>query len=153
MQSSKSRASVLFIVVTVALDAMGIGLIVPVMPDLIVQLQGGGFGDAALWGGIFLTVFALMQFLFGPALGSLSDRYGRRPVLLVSLAVMAVDYLIMGMAQTIWLIFLTRIIGGITAATHATASAYIADISEPEKRARISVWWAQPLASALCWAP
>lgn len=134
MENSKPNASVLFIVVTVALDAMGIGLIAPIMPDLIVELDGGSIGDAALWGGIFLTVFSLMQFLFGPALGSLSDRYGRRPILLVSLVVMAIDYLIMGLAHSIWLILLTRVIGGITAATMPTASAYIADISPPEKK-------------------
>lgn len=134
MSDEKRRGGVLFIIITIALDAMGIGLIVPVMPDLIQSLQGRAVGDAALWGGILMATFSAMQFLFGPLLGALSDRFGRRPVLLVSLAAMAVDYLIMALANALWLLVLTRIIGGITAATHSTASAYIADISPPEKK-------------------
>ncbi|MCR9127058.1 MAG: TCR/Tet family MFS transporter [Rhodobacteraceae bacterium] len=128
------RLPVLFILITVLLDAMGIGLIVPVMPDLIRDVQGGSLANAALWGGVLSTVFALMQFLFGPLVGSLSDRYGRRPVLLVSLVVMALDYLVMALAGAMWLLVLGRLIGGITAATHGTASAYIADISTPEEK-------------------
>lgn len=129
------RLPIIFILLTIAIDAMGIGLIVPVMPDLIVQVRGGDLSVAAQWGGILATVFAIMQFLFGPVLGNLSDRYGRRPVLLVSLAVMAADYLVMALAQSIWLLLIGRIIGGITAATSSTASAYLADISPPEKKA------------------
>ena len=85
--------------VTLAIDAMGIGLILPVMPDLIREVDGGGNSEAAIWGGILATSFAVMQFLFGPAIGSLSDRLGRRPVPLVSLAVMAADYIVMAMVQ------------------------------------------------------
>ncbi len=106
------------------------------MPDLIREVTGGALSQAAIWGGILSAVFALMQVLFGPALGSLSDRFGRRPVLLVSLAIMALDYLIMAIAGTIWLLLAGRIIGGITAATHSTAAAYMADISAPEEKAR-----------------
>ncbi|MCW9042397.1 MAG: TCR/Tet family MFS transporter [Pseudopelagicola sp.] len=127
---------VLFIFLTVVIDAIGIGLIFPVMPDLIREVTGGALSQAAIWGGILSAVFALMQVLFGPALGSLSDRFGRRPVLLVSLAIMALDYLIMAIAGTIWLLLAGRIIGGITAATHSTAAAYMADISAPEEKAR-----------------
>jgi len=116
------------------LDAMGIGLILPVMPDLIAEVEGGTIGTAAVWGGILATTFAVMQFIFGPILGSLSDRYGRRPVLLVSLLVMSIDYLIMAIAGSVWLLFVTRVIGGITAATMSTASAFIADISSPEEK-------------------
>ncbi len=125
-----------FILINLVLDAMGIGLILPVMPDLITEIQGGTLGNAALWGGILATTFAVMQFTFGPLLGALSDRYGRRPILLVSLVVMCVDYLIMAVAGTIWLLFLTRVVGGITAATQSTANAYIADISPPEKKSQ-----------------
>ena len=82
------RLPVTFILITVMLDAMGIGLIVPVMPDLIQEVRGTGIGSAALWGGVLSTIFALMQFLFGPVIGALSDRFGRRPVLLLSLVVM-----------------------------------------------------------------
>ncbi len=127
---------VLFIFLTVVIDAIGIGLIFPVMPDLIREVTGGALAEAAVWGGILSAVFALMQVLFGPALGSLSDRFGRRPVLLVSLAVMALDYVIMAIAGSIWILLFGRIIGGITAATHSTAAAYMADISTPEEKAR-----------------
>ncbi|WP_299614816.1 TCR/Tet family MFS transporter [uncultured Tateyamaria sp.] len=129
------RLPVVFILLTVMIDAMGIGLIVPVMPDLIQEVQGMGLGTAALWGGALSTTFAAMQFLFGPLLGALSDRYGRRPILLVSLLVLAVDYLVMAVAGTIWLLLVGRVVGGITAATQSTANAYMADISKPEDKA------------------
>ncbi|SLN45334.1 TCR/Tet family MFS transporter [Pseudooctadecabacter jejudonensis] len=128
------KRAITFIIITLMLDAMGIGLILPVMPDLIREVEGGTLGTAALWGGVLATTFAVMQFIFGPILGSLSDRFGRRPVLLVSLAVMTVDYLVMAVAGSIWLLFLTRVIGGITAATQSTAAAFIADISKPEEK-------------------
>ncbi|MDB0052391.1 TCR/Tet family MFS transporter [Ascidiaceihabitans sp.] len=128
------RLPVLFIMFTVMIDAMGIGLIMPVMPDLMVEVGGGTLGVAALWGGLLSTSFAAMQFLFGPVVGGLSDRFGRRPILLVSLVAMAADYLLMAAAGTIWLLLIGRIIGGITAATHSTANAYISDISKPEDK-------------------
>lgn len=130
-----NRLPILFIFITVVIDAMGIGLILPVMPDLIQELNGGTIGTAAVWGGILATAFAIMQFGFGPTIGNLSDRFGRRPVLLVSLLVMGLDYLVMAVAGTIWLLLAGRIVGGITAATHSTASAYVADISKPEEKA------------------
>ncbi|SPF77926.1 TCR/Tet family MFS transporter [Pseudoprimorskyibacter insulae] len=126
----------LFIIATVAIDAMGIGLIFPVMPDLIQEVTGDTIGNAAVWGGILTTAFAVMQFLFGPFLGALSDRYGRRPVLLVALAVMAADYLVMAVAHTMTLLILGRIVAGITAATHSTAFAYMADISDAKQKGR-----------------
>ncbi|WP_224824824.1 TCR/Tet family MFS transporter [Cognatishimia sp. MH4019] len=135
-ETPSTRLPFTFILITLVLDAMGIGLILPVMPDLIRDVNGGDLGEAAVWGGVLATTFAVMQFLFGPTLGSLSDRYGRRPILLISLAVMAVDYLVMAVAGTIWLLFLTRVVGGITAATQSTAGAFIADISPPEKKAQ-----------------
>ncbi len=129
------RLPVTFILITVMLDAMGIGLIVPVMPDLIQEVRGTGIGSAALWGGVLSTIFALMQFLFGPVIGALSDRFGRRPVLLLSLVVMAADYLVMAVAGSIWLLLAGRVVGGITAATQSTANAYMADISKPSEKA------------------
>ncbi|MCF7699595.1 TCR/Tet family MFS transporter [Loktanella sp. M215] len=125
---------VLFILITVVIDAMGIGLILPVMPDLIRAVEGGSLANAALWGGLLATIFAVMQFLFGPLIGAVSDSRGRRPVLLLALAVMALDYLLMAVAHTIWLLILGRIIGGITAATQSTGAAYMADISKPEEK-------------------
>jgi len=130
-----SRLPIFFVVATVAIDAMGIGLIMPVMPDLLREVDGGGLSDAAIWGGILATAFAVMQFLFGPIVGSLSDQYGRKPFLVVSLVIMAFDYVLMALAGTIWLLLIGRLIGGITAATHATAAAYIADVSEPDQKA------------------
>jgi DHA1 family tetracycline resistance protein-like MFS transporter len=127
---------VIFILITVLIDAMGVGLIIPVMPDLIREVMGGDLAQAAIWGGILSTIFAVMQFLFGPVLGNLSDRFGRRPVLLTSLAVLAIDYVVMALAGALWLLMLGRIVGGITAATQSTANAYMADISEPGKKAQ-----------------
>jgi DHA1 family tetracycline resistance protein-like MFS transporter len=126
--------ALIFILCTVTLDAIGIGLIFPVMPDLIREVTGGDLSNAALWGGLLATSFAVMQFLFGPLLGSLSDRFGRRPVLLVSLIVMVADYLVMAVAHTIWLLLAARLVAGIAAATYSTATAYIADITPPEQR-------------------
>ncbi len=132
----KHNLPLIFILFTVVLDAMGIGLILPVMPELIMTVRGADISQAAIWGGILSMSFAVMQFLFSPTLGNLSDRFGRRPILLVSLAIMALDYLVMALAGTIWLLLAGRIVGGITAATQSTASAYMADISAPEKKAQ-----------------
>ena len=129
------RLATTFILISVMLDSMGIGLIMPVMPDLIQEVEGQGIGAAAVWGGILATIFAAMQFLFGPTVGNLSDRYGRRPVLIISLVIMAFDYVLMALAHTIWLLIIGRIIGGITAATQSTSAAYMADISEPHEKA------------------
>lgn len=129
------RLAITFILLSVVMDSMGIGLIMPVMPDLIREIEGTDLGSAAVWGGLLATIFALMQFFFGPTVGNLSDRFGRRPVLLVSLVVMAFDYVLMALAHTIFLLIIGRIIGGITAATQATAAAYMADISKPDEKA------------------
>jgi len=129
------RPAVLFIMLTIMIDAMGIGLMMPVMPDLIKEVDGGTLAEAAIWGGILTTIFAVMQFICGPVVGGLSDRYGRRPVLLISLTVMALDYVVMALAGSIWLLLVGRIVGGITAATQSTAAAYMADVSKPENRA------------------
>lgn len=125
-----------FVFVTVLIDAMGIGIIIPVMPDLLRELSDLPLGEAAVWGGILSFVYALMQFAFGPTIGNLSDRFGRRPVLLVSLAALAIDYVVMALAPTLWLLFVGRVVAGIAGATHSTANAYIADVSPPEKRAQ-----------------
>ena len=129
------RLNVIVILLTVMIDGMGIGLILPVMPALIEDVQGGTLAQAAIWGGILSTTFAVMQFLFGPLLGSLSDTVGRRPVILVSLFVLGLDYLIMALAGSVWFLLLGRILGGVTSATYATASAYMADISGPREKA------------------
>lgn len=125
-----------FVFVTVLIDAMGIGIIIPVMPDLLRELSDLPLAEAAVWGGVLSFVYALMQFAFGPTIGNLSDRFGRRPVLLISLAALAVDYVVMALAPTLWLLFIGRVVAGIAGATHSTANAYIADVSPPEKRAQ-----------------
>lgn len=129
------RLPLVFVLMTTMIDSMGIGLILPVMPALLREIGGIPLADAALWGGVLMTVFAAMQFIFGPVIGALSDRFGRRPVLLISLLVMALDYLVMALAQTFWLLLVGRIVGGITAATQATAAAFMADISAPHEKA------------------
>jgi DHA1 family tetracycline resistance protein-like MFS transporter len=130
------RLPTLFILITVTIDAMGIGLILPVMPDLIADVRGGNLAQAAAWGGALSFAYAVMQFLFAPTLGNLSDRFGRRPILLISMAVLALDYVVMSVASTIWLLLIGRIIAGIAAGTHSTGLAYMADISPPEKRSQ-----------------
>lgn len=132
----RNRLALIFIIATVVLDTIGIGLIFPVMPDLMAQVTHGTLSEAAKWGGVLTASFAVMQFLVGPIIGNLSDRFGRRPILLISLVVMVLDYLVMAVAQTIWLLLAARIVAGIAAATHSTASAYIADISTPDERAK-----------------
>ena len=133
---NNSKLPIFVIFTTVVLDSMGIGIIIPVMPALFAEVTGSEkISDIAIWGGLLASTFALMQFIFGPILGALSDRYGRKPILLLALFVMTAYYLLMGFAQTLWLLFLGRLIGGITAATHATANAYMADISSPEEKA------------------
>ena len=129
------RLPMVFILVTIVIEAMGIGLILPVTPSLLREVQGVDLSRAALWGGLLASSYAAMQFLFAPALGNLSDRFGRRPVLLISLAVIFLDYIFMSLAQTVWLLFLGRIVAGIAAATMATAAAFMADISTPEEKA------------------
>ena len=126
------KAALAFILITVALDMIALGIIIPVLPELILRFLGGSASRAAAWLGIFGTVFALMQFVFSPVLGVLSDRVGRRPVILLSNVGLGLDYLVMAMAPTIGWLFLGRIISGITAASITTAMAYISDVVVPE---------------------
>lgn len=125
-----------FIFITLLIDVTGLGLIIPVVPKLIQTLTGGTMSDAARWGGWLGFAYAALQFLFAPVLGGLSDRFGRRPVLLFSLTGFGLDYFLQGFAPTIGWLFLGRCIAGITGASFTTASAYIADVSPPEKRAQ-----------------
>lgn len=125
-----------FIFITLILDVTGLGIIIPVMPSLIEELTGSGMSDAARYGGWMMFAYAVMQFLCAPIIGGLSDRYGRRPVLLISLFGFGLDYLLMAMAPTIGWLFMGRILAGMAGASMTTAMAYIADISTPEKRAQ-----------------
>src|SRR4026208_2619778 len=128
-------AALAFIFVTVMLDMLALGLIAPVLPKLILDFLGGNMNSAANWNGVFGTVFALMQFFFSPVLGVLSDRYGRRPVILLSNLGLGLDYIVMALSPTIGWLFVGRVISGITASSIPTAMAYIADVVPKEKRA------------------
>jgi DHA1 family tetracycline resistance protein-like MFS transporter len=125
-----------FIFLTVLIDSIGFGVTIPVMPELIVALEGGTAAEAALMGGWLLAVFAVMQIIFGPLMGNLSDRFGRRPVLLLSLAAFGIDYALMAFAPSLAWLFVGRIAAGIAGAIYGPANAYIADITPPEGRAK-----------------
>ncbi|MDJ0639379.1 MAG: TCR/Tet family MFS transporter [Paracoccaceae bacterium] len=128
------RGPYLFILATLMIDAIGIGIVFPIMPDLMVRVGADSTAEGALWGGIMMSAYAATMFLFGPIVGSLSDAYGRRPVLIAALATLTIDYVIMALAQVYWLLLLGRILAGLAGATYITATAYISDISKPEER-------------------
>ena len=130
------RAALAFIFVTVLLDMLALGMIIPVLPKLVESFVGGNTVTAAWVFGLFGTAWALMQFAFSPVFGALSDRYGRRPVILMSNLGMGLDYILMALAPTLWLLLIGRVISGITSASITTAFAYIADVTKPEQRAR-----------------
>lgn len=131
-----NQLSIIFIFITVLIDVIGFGIIIPVMPSLMMELTGGALYNAAQMGGILMFTYAFMQFLFAPVLGNLSDHLGRRPVLLGSLVALGIDYLIMGFATTLVWLFVGRMLAGIAGATYSTANAFIADISSPEERTK-----------------
>lgn len=135
MANKAGKSAFFFIFVTILLNMIGFGVIMPVMPKLIMEVTGEGVAHAAQWGGYLSVVYAIMQFFMMPVVGGLSDRFGRRPVMLTSLAAYSFDFLIMAIAPTIGIILIARILAGAFAATFSTANAFIADISPPEKRA------------------
>jgi DHA1 family tetracycline resistance protein-like MFS transporter len=129
------RAALVFIFFTVLIDVLAFGMIIPVLPHLLKEFTGGDISQATVWHGVFATSFMVMQFFFSPVQGALSDHFGRRPVILLSNFGLALDFLIMALATTLpWLLF-GRILSGITSASFSTANAYVADVTEPEKRA------------------
>jgi multidrug resistance protein len=140
-QPRASRYALAFIFITMFVDTMGLGITIPVAPKIIAELTGPYASNAAAmsasawYGGLLQTSFAAMLFLFSPLIGNLSDRFGRRPVLIVSLLALGIDYTITGLAPTIGWLFIGRILSGIAGAAYTTANAYIADVSPPEKRA------------------
>lgn len=134
--STNRKPALGFIFITLLIDVTGLGIIIPVMPKLILELSEGTLSEAASFGGWLVSVYAIMQFICSPVMGGLSDRYGRRPVLLFSLLGFGLNYLFMAFAPTLGWLFLGRIIAGAMGASFTTAGAYIADISTPEKRAQ-----------------
>ena len=131
----RRQAAIVFIFVTVTLDMLALGLIAPVLPKLILDFLGGNTTSAASWLGWFGTIFAVMQFVFSPVIGVLSDRFGRRPIILLSNLGLGLDYIVMALSPTIGWLFLGRVISGITASSIPTAFAYISDVVPKEKRA------------------
>jgi DHA1 family tetracycline resistance protein-like MFS transporter len=129
------KAAVVFIFVTVAIDILSFGVIIPVLPHLVEQFVGGDTATAARWVGVFGTVFALMQFVSSPVQGALSDRFGRRPVILLSNLGTGLDFVFMALVNTLPFLFIGRVISGIASASISTANAYIADVTPPDKRA------------------
>ena len=132
----KKQAALGFVFVTLLVDCIGLGIILPIMPGLIQELNGGDLSEASVWGGLLTFSYAAFQFLFAPIIGGLSDKYGRRPVLLASLMGLGVDYIFLAFAPSLAWLFVGRIIAGIFGASFTTVMAYIADISTPEKRSQ-----------------
>lgn len=132
----RRKAAVGFIFVTALIDILALGLMIPVLPNLVKQFAGGDTAIAAQYTLVFAVTWGVMQFIFGPIQGMLSDRFGRRPVLLISIFGLGIDYLFMAMAPTLSWLLVGRIINGITAASFSTANAYIADVTKPEDRAK-----------------
>jgi DHA1 family tetracycline resistance protein-like MFS transporter len=129
------RASVVFVLITVFIDVLGIGLVVPILPKLVQSLLGGAVVEASFVYGLLVSLYAIMQFFCAPVLGALSDRFGRRPVILMALVGLGCDYILLSVAPTIWFLVVGRIVAGVFGATFTPAGAYIADVSPPEKRA------------------
>lgn len=136
MSEKKRPAALVFIFITLLIDVMGLGLIIPVLPKLLAEFVGNDISKASLYGGYLMFSYAVMQFLFSPIIGGLSDNFGRRPVILASLFGFGLDYILLGFAPNLSWLFIGRILAGITGASFTTAGAYIADVSAPEDRAK-----------------
>ena len=134
------RAALGFIFATALMDMLALGIVIPVLPKLVESFTGGNAAAAARYIGVFGAAWALMQFIFSPIQGALSDRFGRRPVLLISIFGLGLDYMLMALSPNLGWLFVGRIISGITAASFSTANAYIADVTPPERRAQSFGW-------------
>jgi DHA1 family tetracycline resistance protein-like MFS transporter len=133
--SPRRTAAIIFILITALLDVMSMGIIIPVLPHLIETLSGSD-AAAGMWNGLFVALWAGMQFICSPLIGSLSDRFGRRPVILISVAGLALDYVLMALAPNLWWLALGRILAGVTSSSFTSTFAYMADITPPEGRAK-----------------
>jgi DHA1 family tetracycline resistance protein-like MFS transporter len=130
------RAGFLILLVTIFIDMVGIGIMWPILPALVKDLTGGDVASASTVYGRLVALYSLMQFAFGPAMGALSDRFGRRPIIIISLAGLAIDYVILAVAESVWWVAAARLVGGVLGASIATAFAYVADVSPAERRAQ-----------------
>jgi MFS transporter, DHA1 family, tetracycline resistance protein len=133
---AKRQAALGFIFITAIMDVLSLGVMIPVLPNLVKQFGGGDTAVAADWNVLFATVWGVMQFFCAPVLGLMSDRFGRRPVILTSIFGLGIDFLFMAFAPSLWWLFVGRVINGMTAASFSTASAYVADVTTPENRAK-----------------
>lgn len=124
----------LFILATLTIDAIGIGIVFPIMPDLMDRVGAGSTAEGAFWAGVMMSAYAGAMFVFGPVIGSLSDAFGRRPILIAALSALTIDYVIMALADTYWMLLAGRILAGMAGATYITATAYISDITKPAER-------------------
>lgn len=132
----RRQAALGFIFVTAVMDVMSLGVMIPVLPELVKRFNGGDTANTAMWNVLFATTWGVMQFICSPILGLLSDRFGRRPVILTSIFGLGVDFLFMAFAPGLWWLFIGRVLNGMTAASFSTASAYVADVTTPENRAK-----------------
>ena len=130
------KAALIFIFITVLIDVLAFGVIIPVLPHLVQQFVGGDTSTAAYWTGVFAFAFSLVQFFSAPIQGALADRYGRRPVILISCLGLGLDFIFMALAPNLAWLFVGRIISAVTSASFTTANAYIADVTAPEARAK-----------------
>ncbi len=133
---SRRQAALGFIFITAVMDVLSLGVMIPVLPELVKRFNGGDTASAADWNVLFATTWGVMQFFCSPILGLMSDRFGRRPVILTSIFGLGVDFLFMAFAPNLWWLFLGRVFNGMTAASFSTAGAYVADITTPENRAK-----------------
>lgn len=152
MQVKSTRMAVAFILVTAVLDIVAMGLVIPVLPALIEEFSGSN-ASAGVWNGILVALWAGAQFLASPVIGSLSDRYGRRPVILISVAGMAADWVLMALAPNLWWLVVGRLIGGVTSSSFTTVFAYMADITAPSERARAYGWIGAAFAGGFVLGP
>ncbi|ALL13011.1 TCR/Tet family MFS transporter [Caulobacter henricii] len=136
ISGGRRQAALGFIFVTAVMDVLSLGVMIPVLPELVKRFNGGDTADAAVWNVLFATTWGVMQFICAPVLGLLSDRFGRRPVILTSIFGLGVDFLFMALAPNLWWLFIGRILNGMTAASFSTAGAYVADVTTPENRAK-----------------
>lgn len=136
VSGAKRQAALAFIFITVLIDVLSFGVIIPVLPGLVREFTGGDFAKAAWWVGVFGTLFAAIQFFCTPIQGTLSDRYGRRPVILLSCLGLGIDFVLMALAQSLPWLLIARVFSGVFSASFTTANAYIADVTPPEKRAQ-----------------
>ena len=148
----RRRAAIGFILATAMLDILAMGLVIPVLPALIEQFSGSA-SRAGVWNGVLVALWALMQFVASPLIGALSDRYGRRPVILLSVAGMAADWLLMALAPNLWWLAIGRMIGGVTSSSFTTVYAYIADITPPEARSKAYGWVGAALSAGFVLGP